>query len=429
MTVEPRSAVDLGYAFDAAALQRKLDAAFAGVARKRVVVAVSEAGRRAYAAIGGDTDAAEEAERRAVPTGCVTKLLVAALIADELEHRRLACDDVVADLLGTPPEVLGDTTVKHLLEHTHGLDDSALTVAPMRADGFVDVGALRAQLDGRRFAPPGALYSYSNVGAWLLAAVLERLHGRPFETQLRVRILDALGLREHRCEPSLVPGRSICPSMGGSLALSARDLLTFLEAQAASRPVGAGAVSVTPLPGWNALEKGICLGWKVHGDGWLGHQSIWPRASLMVRIEPQRRAALVIASEFHPAPVVAAKLFTGLLPELTRLSLPKRLSPECAAALDLGRYRGRYGCAAECWTVSVDSEPSPALRLSAAAFSTRLVPAADEIFFTQAGAGQLAFVQFVEEVESSFRYLWDGRRLLRRQPDIVRSLRFIREKP
>ena len=405
--------------FDEAALRQRLAAAFAGVARKRVVVAVSAAGRRAYAAVGGGADAADEAEHRAVPTGCVTKLLVAALVDVELACGRLACDDDVADVLDTPyRHVLAGTTIRHLLEHTHGLDDSSLTAAPLRSGGFVDADALLTRLDGERLAAPGAFYSYSNAGAWLLAAVLERLHRRPFAVQLRERVLDALGLRERCCEPSLVPGRSICPSMGGTLALSARDLLTFLEARADAWRARAGTDRVTPLPGWNALEKGICLGWKSHGEGWLGHQSIWPGASLMVRIEPQRRIALVIASEHQPAQLVATKLFAGLLPELKHLTLPKRLPPERAAALDRGPYCGRYGCAAESWAISIDDDGAPALRLTTAAFATRLAPAADDLFFADApGPGQLAFVQFIDNTESAFRYLWDGRRLLRRRPD------------
>src|SRR5690606_10230390 len=111
---------------------------------------------------------------------------------------------------------------------------------------FVDTDTLLAQLGAERLAAPGAFYSYSNAGAWLLAAVLERLHRRPFEAQLRERVLAALGLRERRGEPSLVPGRSICPSMGGTLALSTRDLLTFLEARADAWRTRAGTTPVTP---------------------------------------------------------------------------------------------------------------------------------------------------------------------------------------
>lgn len=400
---------DRGKPPDEAGLRHKLESSFAGVARKRVVVAIGDAGRRSYAAIGGG-DAADAAERYAAPTGCVTKLFVAALVADEIVRGTFGCDDKASVLLGARhARVLAGVTIRHLLEHTHGLDDSVIGAVPTRADGFIDTETLLARLGAHRFAEPGALYSYSHVGAWLLAAVLERVHGRPFELLLRERVLDALRLRELRSESWVVPGRRICPSTGGALALSVRDLLTFLEARAALwRPE-----SVTPLPGWSALEKGVCLGWKYHGEGWFGHQSIAP-CSLMVRIEPRRSIALVVASEHHPAPVVAAKLFAGLLPEFRRLALPRRLSPRQAAVLDLNAYCARYGCAAERWTVSIDDDVR-ALRLSTASFTTRLEPAENDLFFAQVSVpGRLAHVQFVERTASSFRYLWDGRRVLRR---------------
>jgi len=415
MTIsETRVEADLAEVLDEAALRRRLDTAFAGVARKRVVVAVSDAGRRSYAAIGGGGDAADEAdeaERQAVPTGCVTKLFVAALIADEISSGTFGSDDEAARLLDmSRGSVLTGVTIRHLLEHTHGLDDSAITAAPATADGSIDAAALLARLDGHRLAEPGAYYSYSNVGAWLLAAVLERVHGRPFESLLHERVLEALRFRDLRSVPCSGPGNRICAATGGALALSVRDLLTFLEARAAVWRTE----SVTPLPGWSVLEKGVCLGWKYHGEGWFGHQSIASRVSLMARIEPRRRIALVVASERHPAPVVAAKLFARLLPELGRLELPKRLPPWQAAALDLHAYRGRYGCAAERWTVSIEDD-APSLRLSTASFTTPLEPAEGELFFTRiAGPGRLAFVQFVERAASSFRYVWDGRRLLRR---------------
>lgn len=414
MTIsETRVEADLAEVLDEAALRRRLDTAFAGVARKRVVVAVSDAGRRSYAAIGGGGDAADEAdeaERQAVPTGCVTKLFVAALIADEISSGTFGSDDEAARLLDmSRGSVLTGVTIRHLLEHTHGLDDSAITAAPATADGSIDAAALLARLDGHRLAEPGAYYSYSNVGAWLLAAVLERVHGRPFESLLHERVLEALRFRDLRSVPCSGPGNRICAATGGALALSVRDLLTFLEARAAVWRTE----SVTPLPGWSVLEKGVCLGWKYHGEGWFGHQSIAP-CSLMVRIEPRRSIALVVASEHHPAPVVAAKLFAGLLPEFRRLALPRRLSPRQAAVLDLNAYCARYGCAAERWTVSIDDDVR-ALRLSTASFTTRLEPAENDLFFAQVSVpGRLAHVQFVERTASSFRYLWDGRRVLRR---------------
>src|SRR5690606_34922017 len=97
-------------------------------------------------------------------------------------------------------------------------------------DGRIRLDELLALLDGRRLAPPGERYSYSNAGAWIASAVLEALEHRRFGEQLRDDLLASLGiqLRHLRLERSPGDG-AVCPAMGGSLSLSVVDMLTFLE--------------------------------------------------------------------------------------------------------------------------------------------------------------------------------------------------------
>jgi hypothetical protein len=109
---------------------------------------------------------------------------------------------------------------------------------------------------------------------------------------------------------------------------------------------------VFPLPGWNPLERGVYLGWKYHGRGWFGHQSLWPAASLFVRAHPRRALALVVASRRHSAAVVAARVFGAQLPELFDLRIPvgRSASPPCgdgvafASAAWHAEIRGRELC-------------------------------------------------------------------------------------
>src|SRR5690606_41457828 len=90
-------------------------------------------------------------------------------------------------LTPSPPRRSSDLTFRHLLEHTHGLDDSGLPPAPRRADGRIDVGRLLACLEGRRIAVPGEVYSYSNAGAVLVAAALEALRSEEHTSELQSR--------------------------------------------------------------------------------------------------------------------------------------------------------------------------------------------------------------------------------------------------
>lgn len=416
---------------DGPALQRRLDAALAGVERSRTVVAYSASAVDSFAAVGAAQPRAEDAAST-FALGCVTKLLLGALVSEAVETGLLGADDAIPPLLGPLPNanVVAGTTVRHLLEHTHGLDDTAVEHVPMRAGARVDAGALLERLARCRYAAPGALYSYSNAGAWLLAAVLEAVREQPFERQLRERLLAPLGTGPRRHVPSLVPGQpdGVCPAMGATLALSAAELLTFLKAQldadgGAWRLSAAAAPDrVTALAGWNPFERGVYFGWKSHGSGWLGHDSTWPGASLLVRVRPRDAVALVVASKDHPAALVAAKVLGDVLPELRPRAIPKPLAPNRAAELDLERYCGRYGSAAERFSVGV--EPGRALRLTGDAFSTSLVPAANDVFFARPPApGPRAYVQFLGATGSTYAYLWDGRRVLRRLPSAARPSR------
>ncbi len=404
----------------------RLAALCAGRAQ-RVVVGYAVADRCVYAAAGGAPD--ESSARRWLwPAGCITKLFTAALAADALRRGDLRLEDRILDALevrGRHPVAAG-VTIRHLLEHTHGIDDAGVAHMPLQARGFIGADAMLRLLAGRRFAAPGSIYSYSSAGAWLVAAVLERQGGRPFAELLRRGLFEPLGMRAPACAASSLvpdwPGR-ICPAVGATLAVSAEDLMTFLLARScmagpddwpAPTQLDAPDSAVMPLPGWNPLERGVYRGWKFHGDGWFGHNSTWPNASLMVRLRPGRGMALVVATRDGPAPLVAAKLFGNLLPEYRRFAIPKPLPPERVrvVASAARRYAGHYRTAAG--AVSVEADGHGDLRLIGRGVDSRLMPAAGEVFFLRTPAEGLHFVQFLHEGPQGFSYAWNGRRVFYR---------------
>jgi CubicO group peptidase (beta-lactamase class C family) len=393
-------------------LQRRLDAAFAGVRRKHIVIACRAERESVIATVGGDVGAASE---HPFAVGCLAKLLVAALVGIAVREEEWQLDAPAAVALGQPSqyEPLRGVSLKHLLEHTHGLDDSLITSIPLSDAGFIDARRLLDVLRQRRFAPPGQFYSYSNAGAWLLAAALERRYAEPFNETLRRRLFAPLGLLDGRSSLSF-GGGAICPATGGPLAMSAPQLLVFLAAQ--FRAVicrwpcaDAAASTIRPLPGWNALERGIHLGWKHYGGGWFGHHSSWPGAWLLVRVRVPDGAAIVVASRDHPAALVAGRVLADVLPELGRLDMPRRLSPQAAARFDPAPYCGRYASAAEVFCI----RPARAgLHLTSGGFATELSPAARDVFYCRArGPTGQFFFQFLRDERGAFGYLWDGRRL------------------
>lgn len=356
--------------------------------------------------------------------GCAAKLLTASLAWRAFAAGLLAPEDDVLDWLGTEVRTaaLRGITLRHLLEHTHGLDDSRLEEVPRTATGFVDVErVVRAAIAHARIAPPGAVYSYGSCGAGLMAAVLERRMNEPYEVLVRAQLLAPLEIDERKGSAS--PGTAICPATGGGLALNAADLLRVLE-QAALTDPGAwpgddpsGTLgTITLLPGWNPLERGIYLGWKYCGRGWFGHQSVWPAASIFARVNPGRGIALVVMSRGQAAAIVAARLVGAALPELFDVRMPVR-----GTSVDFDDCVGRYASAA--WSVDVESTPA-GLELRArrrgerGARSERVPLRAAEggLFFPQCAiSDSFPYVQFVAPRHAACdRYLWNGRFVLRK---------------
>jgi hypothetical protein len=261
---------------------------------------------------------------------------------------------------------------------------------------------------------------------------LEHCSGRRYETLLQSRLFARLGITVDHAWRRVAERRhgAVCPSTGGSLALSVEDLLKFLRRSigcAEQWPSDAATGTpdgIVPLPGWNALECGVYLGWKHHGAGWFGHSSALPGASAMVRVLPRHKIALVIASRHHPAAIVAARLFGRLLPELVRFEIPRPLSRDELLRVPFNRYAGRYRSAAR--AVSIRSSRH-GLELGAVCGPTRrgadrprsaratLRAAARHVFFTNPpGIAEFPFVQFIAPEGGAFAYLWNGRFVLRR---------------
>jgi CubicO group peptidase (beta-lactamase class C family) len=406
-------------------LERGLAAALDGAGRLQVFVGVRCRDRSAVAFVGDDGEAGSV--RAPLIAGCLAKLLTATLVVRTLARYGDSVDAPLADLLGAAalrgesPALVRRVTVRHLLEHTHGFDDSALD-RPLRSGAFLDPQALLERLcAARAIAPPGELCSYGAAGAWLAAAVAECQAGRTYAELLRAELLAPLGIELRARSPSPV-GDSVCPAHGGAIALAPEDWLRFVVAATVDRapewPRDAGSAAagrtITALPGWNPLERGVFLGWKYHGHGWFGHQSVWPDASAFVRANPERGVALVLFSRDHPASVVAARLFGSAFPELFDLRAPPMLAR--GAATDAG-IRGSFGNArfrAEVVAARGGLELLLEDRVRGLRRRAALAPAAAQVFFVRApGIDEFPYVQLIGR-RGTLGYLWNGRCVLPR---------------
>ena len=381
---------------------------------KPIAVGIAYGGRINCASSAMDGEAADPASIR-VHTGCITKVLTATLVTEAVRAGVFSIDTPVSGLLGIRGSyndaVLSGITVKHLLEHTHGLDDSLVPELPHSVEGWIDREQLCARLAANAtLAQPGLVHSYGNAGPWLAAALLENtLHERYIDL-LNRRILGPMGMGEASENGD---AGSICPATGGALKTTVEGLLRFLL----SAPLP--HADLTPLPGWSSQEHGIRLGWKHYGSAWFGHNSALPGAAALARVLQPEGLAIVVSSGNHSLANILARLFGNALPALAGVRVPRPLSAEETAALDLAPFVGTYANSALMISIT-RSKPGtlqlqvfPRIGASTAVeprMTATLRAAHDNVFYTVPAHTELfPFVQFVEAPPARSRFLWNGR--------------------
>ncbi len=83
----------------------------------------------------------------------------------------------------------------HLMEHTSGLDDNSLRAYASSDPTLTLEQGLAIDADRQRARwRPGTRFAYSNTGPALVARVIERIEGRPFEAIVQSRWFDRLGM-------------------------------------------------------------------------------------------------------------------------------------------------------------------------------------------------------------------------------------------
>jgi CubicO group peptidase (beta-lactamase class C family) len=137
--------------------------------------------------------------------GSIGKQFLAALVLRQSEQGRLSLDDPLGRHLPGFAEGRPDLRVRHLLSHTSGIRE--LFTMPRYQAGIEDLSRGVAELEAMaREAPvdftPGSRWSYSNTNYTILALLVERLSGVPYEEALDAALFRPLGLRSFRqCTP------------------------------------------------------------------------------------------------------------------------------------------------------------------------------------------------------------------------------------
>lgn len=361
------------------------------------------------------------------PLGCITKALTGTLAMHCLDGTALDFSSEVGALLqpatAQAQRALSRITIRHLLNHSHGLDASHVDAAEHSGDGRIDLQQLCQVLSARPpLFEPGFMYSYSNAGAWLTAAILERVCKSRYSDLLVANVLLPAGITVVRDSADEPPW---CPATGRGLSLSIPELLSFAHWFCSRRSLTEHRElqqRIAP-PGWS-VEGGAGAGWKHFGSGWYGHNMTTPAQSLILRIHPERKLAIAVAGTgATTASMAMLRIFGRRLPEYASLKLPKPIAAADRAVLE--RCPGVYANAAMSVRISlrhqesrlqadIESASPPTPSRGIAAVSTGLQAGTDNAFLAEPHVTTFQWIQFLTPDARGYVHLWDGRQVLRR---------------
>lgn len=382
------------------------------------------------------TTPSRDGDEMGLPAGCMAKLFTSALLSRLVLLRKINPDDSVVALLPihereVRAQLVG-VTVAHLLNHAHGLDDSALGAAPLLSNGSIDCNALCSEMvSAPSLFAPGALYNYGHGGGYLAGAIVEQLYAMPFASVLQSELLEPHGLRlviEEQAGADAVA--LVCPSTGGDWYVTELQLLKLLAQQLAApeSPTPSPAADHLSimracsqrLPGWSPTEKSINLGWKGYGWDWYGHDGRSASSSLLARINAKGKFALVIScvgfSGIDPSYVLLSRLFRDWFPEIGRIDAPRSIDPAAAQDMDLGAFTGTYRTRASTVVVGRTDRELFVRLGDQGGRPHRLIAAADNLFLTApAVRDAFPFMQFIRPAaDGRHEYLWNGQNVWRR---------------
>ena len=239
-------------------------------------------------------------EQSVFEIGSITKVFTGILLADMVRRGEVRLDQPVAELLPASARIPTRSgkviTLQHLATHTSGLTRLPGNMAPKdQSNPYADytVAQLYAFLSGHELRrDPGAQYEYSNLGVGLLGHALALRAGKPYETLVRERILEPLGMKNtaitltpdmrariaqgHDVAGTPVPLWDL-PTLAGAGALrsTVADMRRFIAAAASPPDNDIGRSIKLSMEPRFTVNQSLTLGLNWHRIAMAGDTIVW----------------------------------------------------------------------------------------------------------------------------------------------------------
>ena len=255
-TVSPVRADDVDEFVKAMMSQRRIPAISIAVVRDGAVIKAASYG---VADLEHQVAARPETVFKIASVG---KQFIAAGVMLLVQDGKLSVDDHVRQHIPEAPAAWTDITLRHLLTHTSGLVRESPAFAPdiQRPDIELIAAAFAVPLQSN----PGAKFSYSNLGYYVLAEVVARKSGTSWPQFLADRIFRPLGMTSTRptSRTDLVPHRARGYVRTDEGYVNADDWTAL-------RPSGGFLSTALDMAKWEiALQSGVILTAASKGEMW-----------------------------------------------------------------------------------------------------------------------------------------------------------------
>ncbi|WP_326569375.1 serine hydrolase domain-containing protein [Amycolatopsis rhabdoformis] len=313
--------------------------------------------------------------------GSITKIWTATLIQHLVTDGALDLDRPVRHYLPgfrlSDPAATAALTARHLLTHTGGVDGHHLVDTGRNDDAIERFVATLADAD--HLFPPGELFSYTNNGYVVLGRLVEVLRGRPFHDVLRGSLVAPIGLSTvatttyeallHRtavghveADGQLSPAktwatRAFSTPSGSHLAMSARDLLTFVRRHLADPELAAlREPQPVDVPDFGGGIVGWGVGWMRYRDAVVGHTGVSQGQKAFLRVAPAAGVAVAVLTNSAGGEPLAYDLFATVLRDLAGVTTtPQPRPPAHPTPIDADRLCGTYRTTLHDFTLTVEN--------------------------------------------------------------------------
>jgi dipeptidyl aminopeptidase/acylaminoacyl peptidase/CubicO group peptidase (beta-lactamase class C family) len=364
--------------------------------------------------------------------GSMSKVWTATLVMQLVDEGKLDLDAPVAEVLPelrlADAEVAKTVTMRHLLNHTSGIDGDVFTDTGRGDDCVEEYVALLSQQ--KQNHPLGVTWSYCNAGFVLAGRVIEKLTGLTWDAALRQKIYAPLGLKhtvtlpeeallfrtaaghvDVTADPVLAPVWQLPRSLGpaGLICSTPADVLAFARMHLTGGLAADGTRVLSDesteamtkleadLPDKYSLGDSWGIGWIRFG--WdsrrlIGHDGNTIGQAAFLRVLPEAGLAVTLLTNGGHARDMYYELYREIFAELAGVDLPAAIEPpavsseEGAVAADITPHLGTYERAGVVMEVLAGTEKheGPTLRTTVTGPIAEMVPdPVDEYAMTPVG--------------------------------------------